>query len=462
MISLSPRRLVPACALTAALAALAAPGAAQAFPGTQCSGESIVGEGSSAQKLANIETWNLQFVSGSNGNSLSCNGTNGDGKQPTITYTSIGSGEGMEKWGFEHHTVETGRVSFVGTDEPPNPAAKAEIEEAADKEGSGKKNQVFTEPITQFAVAIDIHLPAGCTATNEVTKKHLEGRLVLNNTTLEGIFQGEITKWGQITDGKDKFSSAACENEEIQRVVRFDESGTTHVFKRYLYLINPGSFPTEKAGSEDWSDMSEPKGNQNWPVGKGKPTVNAGANGGGELVKYVATHPSTIGYAALSDSRKNKNFDGEEPGTGIGTERFWAEIQSNGTGAKGKYLDPSTNGDAPKGPTSNSNCGKVKYTNGKGKKFPPKSTTEAWNEVTTSTKQPTYPICGLTYDLLLKEYSKAPGATEGQAQTVRDYFNFVFSESPEGGQALIENKDYYRLPSKLIAESAKGLSQVKF
>ena len=109
----------------------------------------------------------------------------------------------------------------------------------------------------------------------------------------------------------------------------------------------------------------------------------------------------------------------------------------------------------------NSNCEKVKYTNGKGKKFPPKHTTEAWNEVTTETKQTNYPLCGLTYDLLMHEYSKS-GESEGQAQTVRDYFNFVFGEEPGGGQALILNKDYLPLPSKLVKESKEGLAQVKF
>ena len=53
MKSLSARRIVPACILSVAAAAvLAVPGAASASVGTQCSGTDIGGQGSSLQKVA--------------------------------------------------------------------------------------------------------------------------------------------------------------------------------------------------------------------------------------------------------------------------------------------------------------------------------------------------------------------------------------------------------------------------
>ena len=41
------------------------------------------------------------------------------------------------------------------------------------------------------AVAVIVNLPEHCVATSTSNK----GRLVLNNTTLEGIWRGTITKW---------------------------------------------------------------------------------------------------------------------------------------------------------------------------------------------------------------------------------------------------------------------------
>jgi ABC-type phosphate transport system substrate-binding protein len=464
MVSFSLRRLAPACGLVAAVAALAAPGAASAL-GTQCSGANILGKGSSAQSLGHEKTWGPEFNKALN--STACSGPSG-GKQgsegtPTVTYEKSGSGAGMQLWGLEkeekHQALETGTYSFVGTDEPPNTSQKAEIEHFVG-------TTIFTEPVTQFAVAADIHLPKGCQATSEPKKKHPEGRLVLSAQTLEKIFQGTIVKWNEITEGKDELepiSPETCNSAaKIQRVVRLDESGTTHVFKKFLSLADSGKYLTEKGGATEynWDQLSESTENTNWPKGNSEalPVTTSTEEGGSKLVAKVASTESSIGYAALSDSRNNENFDGKKSG-GPGTEKFWAEIQNN-TSAQPKYADPATNGDEKE--LGNSNCEKVKYTNGAGKKFPPKKASESWSEVTTSLKQSKYPICGLTYDLLMKEYSKAPGTTEKQVQTVHDYFTFVFNEGAGGGQPLIENKDYFRLPTKLVKESDEGLAQVTY
>src|ERR1700684_2564025 len=99
MMSLSARRLVPMCIFSAAtVAALVAPGAASAGTlGKQCSGSNITGQGSSLQKLAQKEVWDPEFNVSANGHS--CNGTQGIKENPTVTYKSSSSGEGLESWG---------------------------------------------------------------------------------------------------------------------------------------------------------------------------------------------------------------------------------------------------------------------------------------------------------------------------------------------------------------------------
>lgn len=78
MTSLSARRLIPACILSAAtVAALVAPGAASAAGKLheQCSGSNITGQGSSLQKLAQQTVWDPDF--NISGNTHACNGTQG-------------------------------------------------------------------------------------------------------------------------------------------------------------------------------------------------------------------------------------------------------------------------------------------------------------------------------------------------------------------------------------------------
>ena len=61
-----------------------------------------------------------------------------------------------------------------------------------------------------------------------------------------GLWRGTITKWSEIKDNGDKLSGTGCNPETpITHIVRFDGSGTTHIFKKYLGLINKTeSFPT--------------------------------------------------------------------------------------------------------------------------------------------------------------------------------------------------------------------------
>jgi len=118
--------------------------------------------------------------------------------------------------------------------------------------------------------------------------------------------------------------------------------------------------------------------------------------------------------------------------TGVGgpeTEKFWAEVQNNGTTTKlPTYKDPATNGDAEA--IANSNCEKEKFVNKAGEQFPPETTGKLWDEVTTGPKQTNYPICGLTYDMGLTSY-KNYGLLEGEALTVNAYLEFVVDRWPK-------------------------------
>jgi ABC-type phosphate transport system substrate-binding protein len=474
MSRLSARRLASTCALSAALAALAVPGTASAakhktgVSKAKCSSElAIKGEGSSAQKVAQQNVWIPGFETSTNANA--CSGTQGSGDKPTVTYAPEGSGAGLKAFGAEGEAIFHGNtVQYAGTDEAPNETQKNEIE--GHGKGLVQTPVLATLPVAQFAVASVVHLPTGCTATSTVST----GRLVLENKTLNAVWLGKISTWGELIAAEkagapangDSITPESCLSDTITHVVRLDQSGTTHTFKKYLGLISTEKVEFENAakesvGEKDWDETAEGKENQSWPVADH--VIRPAKKGGGEEVALVAATPSSIGYVNLAEARANAAF--VSPG-GAGSATFWTEIQNSGTateaeaGKKQKYADPSTDGEVST--LGQSNCVKEKYTNGKGTKFPPKSVFDTWNSVTSETKQKNYPLCGLTYDLEVS-YENAfiePPAI-GQATTAENYLGYVLDETTGGGQTeLNNNHDFLSIGSKLDKEAKAGLAEL--
>jgi ABC-type phosphate transport system substrate-binding protein len=460
---LTPRRLRSACALSLlAVTAFVAPTAASAEPvGEKCSGASIEGKGASLQKLSQISLWNPAF--NTSANAAACNGTQGSLGKPTVKYTSTGSGPGLESWGQETKSgvpISFGATNaYVGTDEPPSLAQKAEIE-------ARKGGTLLTIPVEQAAVTVSLHLPANCLATSEPAP----GRLVLKDATLEKIFRGAITKWSQIKDSGDKLSGTGCvTTTEIKRSVRLEGSGTTSLFKKFLGVV----YPKEVEPGKTWKQLAESANNTTWPKQEevGHKVIRGEGNGG--VAKETAATPGTIAYINLADARANKNFS--PPLGGEGKATFWAPIQHGTVKVETKsvatYADPSTNGDAEA--AASSNCTETLYTNGK-KRFPPPLTSEAWNEVSTSKIQKHYDICGFTYDLALTKYGTAEGtsgleASKEEVRTVFDYYTFELATGAGGGQTLLgENHDYLGLPESEVAAAnvlkiaREGVSKIGF
>jgi ABC-type phosphate transport system substrate-binding protein len=452
----SARRLVPTGIIAAAgVAALMAPGAASASLGTQCSGSSIGGQGSSLQKLAQ-ELWAPNFNTSTEKHA--CNGTQGTKGTPTISYNPSGSGAGLKSWGvgkLEHKFEATN--AFVGTDEAPNPTAKKEIEE---NELTLQPKALLTIPVLQAAVAVIVHLPSGCTATSTSNKGHL----VLDNSTLEGIWRGSITNWTEIKDGGDTLTGTCSGS--ITHVVRLDGSGTTHIYKKYLGLISKVAFPTtnvkgESTGSKTWNEIAEGTENQSWPTADA--VVRPEKTGNGPVVAKVAETPGSIAYANLADARANSAF--VPPAGGPKTSVFWTPIQ-NKSGETVTYADPASNKEVAA--LKESNCAKTEYTDGENP-FPPENAQASWFQVTTKTSEPKYTICGLTFDLALTTYGVFPGTSLEEATTANNYLQFVTSTKKEklgnkenGGQGLIKLHDYEPLTGTVLKEAQKGSALVGF
>jgi ABC-type phosphate transport system substrate-binding protein len=462
MTFLRGRRAASACVAVAAVTALVAPSAASAKGGPKgsvCSGVSITGQGAAVAVGAQT-LFDTQFSSVSNANPFACSGSQGTKGTPTVGYFSTSSGKGLASWGSGGSLVNDGPPAtdgfsasnaFLATEEAPNSSQATNIEAQESTPGS-VTNTVLSIPVALESINVIVNLPAGCTATSTADP----GRLVLNNVTLESIFNGTITEWSQIKDDGDALSGGSCNpNAEITRVVRPDSSGATHILKQYLNLIN-GNALTTPSGSETWAELSEGTLNTVWPTGS-TPIVSSASTGDNAEIKEVVATPSSIGYGSLSDVRLNSSF---VPATGgAGTATFWVPIQDNGVSTKNaKYADPASNGEVAAKATAN--CGDTKFTNGKGTKFPPATVALPWDSVTTATKQKNYTLCGLAFDVVLGKYSAFPATTAGEEQTVSDYVNFSLSTATGGGQTLLNSNDYEALPAKIVKEATSATEGV--
>ena len=537
MSSLSMRRLIPVCVVVvAALAAAIAPGSASATTdlGEQCSGANpIKGRGSSFQNTL-LQKWVVDFneIGGvPNANPLACGGSQGSGGKPKVEYLSGGSGACLHAWGTEKvETPKFKETAYCGTDEAPNATQKSEMESF--KTG-GETRSIETIPVAQGAVAVVVHLPEHCKAESEIEvngKKVKLGRLVFENSTVEGVYAGTIRTWKQLladqTTGSDKLicrgnteskegeegldlikfinekgkeitvpsgtrATAAQEEEEvIHATVRLDHSGTTHIFKSYIEQINtspiemeayPEEIGSKKTGcgaakpeeSEKWDEVAEACQNQRWPAAA--KVVRGTIVGNPGVEARVNQVQSSIGYGDLGSVRESgffskkgvggENVKGTETTVGEKHTEFWAEVQDTATPATSGYAEPATNGDIEK--SARSNCDDTVYTNEAGKAFPPANTRELWNGAKAELTEKKYAICGLTYDLLLRQYAFYPELgveSEGKpiATAAHDFLLWAVNNKEEGGSntTFFNTSDYEALPTVLRTKAEKGIEEV--
>jgi len=433
---ISARRTISAGAVMAAsVIALAAPGSALAKK-EACKGTNTAGIGSSLQAEA-VAIWIPGFEKNAK---YGC-----EGKPAITSYNPVGSGGGYKAW-KEHE--EYGTYGFIGTDNTANQSEK----EAVEKEDAKGESKLLTIPVLQGAVAVVVNLPAECAAESTIAK----GRLALDQSTVERIYKGTITKWNEleaVEGAGNKLTGTGCTSAIIP-VVRQDGSGTTHIFKKFLSIQEPkAEFEYESGKSATWGALAEGSLSTKWPLAA-KTQHAVGANGK-ELLKFVAATPGSIGYANLADARNEANGGF----TGQSASRFWVELEnsSKGTAPKRnvKYADPSSNEDSKT--AGESNCKKTVFSNGVGS-FPPPTALEAWNEVTATGTSKTYALCGLTYDFALTKLENMKGGTAEEAATVKEYINYVVQK--KGGATDIIGHDYSALPKAVATVALAGVAQI--
>jgi ABC-type phosphate transport system substrate-binding protein len=130
-------RLRGALLAGATVAALGAGGlsAGSAVAAPHCTDGKITGEGSSLQKIAQLNVWAPKF------HAEICN----KGSEPTVDYKPEGSGAGLKAWGAEGKGTIDRTRQFIGTDDAPTPVQIENIQRSA---GGGN---VLVIPVAQTA-----------------------------------------------------------------------------------------------------------------------------------------------------------------------------------------------------------------------------------------------------------------------------------------------------------------------
>ena len=400
-------------------------GAGGAVAAPLCTGSNIIGEGASLQKVSQQTTW-IPGFQGPGGECFE------KGTEPKVTYEALGSGAGLTAWDFngpDAKPFDTSR-GFTATDDAPTTTQIGNAETAA---GGAK---VLVIPVTQTSIAVAVNPPAECDVEE------------LTNKQFESIFRGNIKNWGKI----DTAFGTGCAGAPITRVVRKDGSGTTFQFKNYLFQVNSASLACTSPAST-WKDLmpigTGSKPNITWPEnGVGgcgattlSPVVTGAANGNGPLIEKVNATDGSIGYAAISDIESKKV---------AGTHSV--RLQNNGLVklANATFAEPAIEAN------KSANCASAQYTVPAAARVGTGTGLSVdWSAVFGAAPKiggEDYPLCTLTYDMALNDYSAKAGFTEAQVTTVRDYLTeYVVAAT---GQSDIANGESWYAPLPTSATPA--------
>jgi phosphate transport system substrate-binding protein len=216
--------------------------------------------------------------------------------------------------------------------------------------------------------------------------------LKLSRKVLPEVFGGRIKKWNDPKIAADN-PGVNLPDAEIKTVVRADGSGTTFIFTNHLATISPYFKGRVGVGTA-------PSWTTNPIKGRGNPGV----------ASQVRNTANSIGYVEFAYAKQNN----------LPT----VQVQNK----KGEFLSPSLDG-------ANKALSTIEF---------PQN-----NRVFASDPDDGYPIVGLTWLLVYKQYAKPE-----ESAAIKKWVEWVLSE----GQELNANLDYTRIPP---ATAQKVIKQVQ-
>jgi ABC-type phosphate transport system substrate-binding protein len=303
---------------------------------------------------------------------------------------------------------------------------------------------VMSFPVAGSSVALAANLAGSCTNGTPTS-------LQFTAQEVSRIFGGDAKNWNdsELESNNSELETDKCTG-AITRVVRFDSSGTTNIFKEYLINAantRPGTVTCDagKVWKEYFSTNTEWPGKAPESATGCTPIITPLQSGNPEELELLDKTNGGIGYADLPQEAASS--------TGLVT----ASVESaTGTGSyqtpnKAKGANCNYNSLTLPGLTPNEAVGL--------------NTSENWaNNNPINHGNPTdlgsaYPICGLTWDLVYTGLSNGSVAnaiaplTNGQRRTLYSYETFLLSST---AQDLLISHDYAPLPSGWLPTLTNG------
>jgi ABC-type phosphate transport system substrate-binding protein len=304
---------------------------------------------------------------------------------------------------------------------------------------------IMSFPIAGSSVALPVNLTAancGGTAPTSLSFTAIE---------VSRIFGGDIAKWNDPELVANNSSLTNC-NIAIARVVRFDNSGTTAIFKGYLVRAdNERTTTVSCTGGSPTKTWTFYDGSPNtlWPgqtAGDGtcSAIVTAGTSGGQALITKLKATEGGVGYADLADAagqglimsnvRNATNTSYQAPSSGKGANCDYSVLS----------LPGATSSDAvglnAEDTWANNNAPNPDHENA----------TDLGSK---------YPICGLTFDLVYTGLDNGAVSnaisrlTADQRRTLYSYMTFILSSAAQDG---LSSAFYAPLPSSWLPKLRGG------
>ncbi|HWH93635.1 MAG TPA: hypothetical protein VNT03_07225 [Baekduia sp.] len=483
-------RLAATAAGCAAALAVVVPGAAQAsyfessYSGICTNADTLNGLGASTQRSVMLDGWGATLGAPSPGgpNALgfgydagadyaNCGvfKTAADGGSKAINYRATGSGSCTDVVGaknstdprnYNDGTTTVSNVAFCGTDDPPTEQQIGWAEQGPPTHSTD--GQLLTIPVAQVALAPVVRLPDGCQVADQSKRQ-------LTRDQANLAFEGVTSTWGDVfgtnitAEAGSGLTSADCRAKVFVRVVRFDSSGSTFIFKRYLQAASHAT----GGDSFDWRDPTEggTLANNAWPSGATS-VVTAGVNGAGAQLDTLSAQSANggIGYSDVATDRA-KGYGWDYTGSAyVANDRtLWLRAQRI---SNDSFVSPAvTNAQVASGANAGANCLNVAYSN----QVTSSNLGASWFPATAVPTPTDFPICGLTYQLAWlwgldpqHSFGKVQtGSTEGEWRAARDFLKYELGIIRPGvGPSKLAPLGYAKLPSDVLATAQAEANKV--
>ena len=233
--------------------------------------------------------------------------------------------------------------------------------------------------------------------------------LKLTGPVIAKIFMGNITSWNDPAIASLN-SGVNLPSQNIVIAHRADGSGTTYAFTDYLSKVSP-----------DWLSKVGQGKTVPWPVG-------TGAQGNAGVANIVKTTPYAVGYVELAYVYQNN--------------MTYAFVQNADDNA---FVEPTIDSIAADAAAASSNL---------------PTADGDWSKVSI-VNQPgsnSYPISTLTYIFVYKDLSQVSGETQGKAQQVVNFLNWIMHDGQKFATPLL----YVPLPDSITKLDEQGLAEIQF